>query len=284
MRFRISAVTASLFVIATMFPIAGQPQSGDESAIRSVIAAYADARQRGDGAAQAKFYADDADEWRSSARNMVVGRADIARDLTLAPSVARKFALHVESVKLITPVVAVVETVFSGSDPRPKGHASYVMVKRDGTWLIRSGRIFRYQEAPSTRLNTRPSAASLGDDPATFDQQIDNAFLHRDVGFIKAVVADDSLFTHNGGLAWNKQQWLGAVSAYEGRARDVDSIVVERHGDMVETVGHIRKVFVDPKRQEQQIYFVRLYARRGAEWQFLSHRTVKELTGPVSTR
>jgi hypothetical protein len=173
MRFRISAVTASLFVIATMFPIAGQPQSGDESAIRSMIAAHADARQRGDGAAQAKFYADDADEWRSSARNMVVGRAQIA---------------------------------------------------------------------------------------------------------------DDSLFTHDAGLAWNKQQWLGAVSAYEGRARDVDSVVVERHGDTVETVGHIRKMFVDPKRPEQQIYFVRLYARRGAEWQFLSHRTVKELTGRVSSR
>ena len=49
--------------------------------------------------------------------------------------------------------------------------------------------------APSSLFAQTPApAASLGDDPATFDQQIDTAYLKHDVAFIAALVADDASF------------------------------------------------------------------------------------------
>ena len=36
------------------------------------------------------------------------------------------------------------------------------------------------------------TAPSLGDDPATFDVQLDAAFLTHDIAFLTAVVADDA--------------------------------------------------------------------------------------------
>lgn len=134
-----------------------------------------------------------------------------------------------------------------------------------------------------TAASTAGTAATgtLGNNPATFDQQIETAFLNRDVAFIDAVVAADARFTHDGGTVWNKQQWLDAVKIYPGGARDAGSVVVEQHGDVLETVGHIRRV--NPDRSEQQIYYVRLYARRDGAWKFLSHRTFKMTRGPLSS-
>src|SRR5262249_37831068 len=110
------------------------------------------------------------------------------------------------------------------------------------------------------------SAASLGDNPANFDQQFDFAYLHRDAAFIDAVVDVDPTFTHGSGVVWDKQQLLNSVRTYEGRARDVDSVQVERHGDIVETIGHVRKAFADTKQPDSQIYYVRLYVRRAGHW------------------
>jgi ketosteroid isomerase-like protein len=49
-------------------------QSDDTDAIRARLAAYAQAREQGDGAAQAAFYTEDADTWLSLTRKLSRGR------------------------------------------------------------------------------------------------------------------------------------------------------------------------------------------------------------------
>ncbi len=139
---------------------------------------------------------------------------------------------------------------------------------------------------------TAADSRGLGDDPAAFDQLIDAAFVTHDVAFFTAVAADDARFTHGetvwnkqltrygGTTVWNKQQLLNAVRMYKGLARNVDTVEVERHGDFVETLGPIQVKTGDAQRPEYQIYFVRLYAHRATGWQFLSHRTVRQVDGP----
>ena len=48
-------------------------QAADEAEVRRQMAAYAAARQEGNGEAQVKFYADDADEWGLATRRFMRG-------------------------------------------------------------------------------------------------------------------------------------------------------------------------------------------------------------------
>jgi len=128
------------------------------------------------------------------------------------------------------------------------------------------------------------AASGLGDDPTKFDQLLDDAILRRDAAFIEAVVAADARFTvagQPGGTVWDKQQFVNAVKAYSGLALTTDSIQVEQHADLVETLGHIQVKTPDSNRPEYQVYFVRLYRKGPEGWQFVSHRTVRELDGPL---
>jgi TonB family protein len=76
-------VAASICLISIWWAADTRGQSTDEGAIRRQLALYANARQRGDGKAQASFYSEDADEWRSVNRRALKGRAEIAKDLEL---------------------------------------------------------------------------------------------------------------------------------------------------------------------------------------------------------
>ena len=123
------------------------PLPSDDAEIRRLVARYADARQKGDGPAQAQFYTEDADEWRSSTRKMVTGRAEMAKDLVVAPSSTRKFTLQIESLRFVMPNVAILDTASFGTAAAPNTHGTYVVVKANGKWLFRAARIFRYPEA-----------------------------------------------------------------------------------------------------------------------------------------
>ncbi len=145
------STTALMVLLALCCAVSAEAQTPDETAIRQQLAGYAAARERGDGAAQAAFYTDDADELRTRTRKMIAGRAAIERDLALAPNAARKFTFRVESVRFITPDVALAETEFFGSASTPNGHASYLFARRGGRWLIEAGRITGYPEnVPAT--------------------------------------------------------------------------------------------------------------------------------------
>ena len=129
---------------------------------------------------------------------------------------------------------------------------------------------------------SKADSNSLGNDPKTFDQRIDTADLTHNVAFLAANVANDAIFTHDAGrLIWNKQQWLEAARTSKFLARNVDSVEVERHGDVVETIGHIQVKTTSAENPEYQVYFVRLYSRQSGTWQFLSHRTISLVQGPL---
>jgi len=115
----------------------------DESAIRQRLAAYAAARTARDAHAEALCYTEDGD-FRSSAGPFVTGRAKIEQQLTVANPNYR-FELDAVSLRFLDPEVAVVEAdVRAGvSAPLAKLVGTYVMVKRNGEWLISAARIAR---------------------------------------------------------------------------------------------------------------------------------------------
>jgi len=116
----------------------------DEAAIRSQLKGYFAARELGDGHAQAMFYTEDADEWGSAAKEMVKGRAALEPTLNLPPDPKRKLTLEPVNITFLSPEVATVDALYGTVGHEPYGHAFYVMVKRDGKWLIRSTRTTRF--------------------------------------------------------------------------------------------------------------------------------------------
>ena len=140
------SVPLLLAIVLAPFSV-GSEIADDQAAIRSQIAAYAAARQKGDGEAQARFYTEDADEWPSMAREMVRGRAGIAKALTLAPNPNRVVKFEPIQITFVKPDVALVDSLYGS--PEPIGHAFYVMIKQDERWLIRSARITRFPQPTS---------------------------------------------------------------------------------------------------------------------------------------
>ena len=113
----------------------------------------------------------------------------------------------------------------------------------------------------------------LGDDPAKFDAQIEAAMLRKDVAFFQQVLSPDVRFSHGTGTVWNKQQWLGALPNATYTARDLDSVEVEAHGDVVETTGHIHIKTSSAKNPEYNIWYVR--CTRGEMGDGNCYRTVR---------
>jgi hypothetical protein len=96
------------------------------------------------------------------------------------------------------------------------------------------------------------------------------------------VTSSDLRVTHGAGNSWDKKQFLTTPAPGAGFVeRKVDSVEVERHGNVIETTGHIRITYV--KDQEHHVYFVRVYAKSNGQWQLISHRTIRGVTGPLPT-
>jgi uncharacterized protein (TIGR02246 family) len=144
---RCSYLVVTLVLAATSVSYAQVTKSRDETAIREQLTAYAEARQRGDGRAQALFYTEDADIWLSSTRKLSRGRVEIERALDHPSDPNRRFRLEIENLGFLRPDVAFVDAQVYGRESEPTGHAFYVMVKRDGKWLIRATRTARFVSA-----------------------------------------------------------------------------------------------------------------------------------------
>ncbi len=111
----------------------------EEAGIRQSLSAYAAARQRGDGPAQAALYTEDAEFWNPMSEDgLVRTRATMATFLAGEPE---PFRLEPVNISFASPEVALVDAHFFGSAPQPNGVAYYVMAKRGGQWLIRAVRI-----------------------------------------------------------------------------------------------------------------------------------------------
>jgi uncharacterized protein (TIGR02246 family) len=138
---RLSIVIGLALLSAAESP-AETSRSADEAAIKAQLYGYAAARTVGEGHAQALFYTEDGDEWGSAAREMTKGRAAIEKTLTSPPNPNRVFKVEPINYSFLGDDVALVDATYGGVEPA--GHALYVMVKRDGKWLIRSARIMRF--------------------------------------------------------------------------------------------------------------------------------------------
>ena len=124
----------------------------------------------------------------------------------------------------------------------------------------------------------------LGNDPAKFDEKLEAAAMHNDLAFFQAVLSADVRFTHGTGLVQDRAKWLESVPKSKYFARDLDSVEVEPHGDVVETTGHVHVKSANPRNPDYQIWYVRVYAKRDGRWQLLSNRTVREVDGPIPAK
>jgi TonB family protein len=117
----------------------------------------------------------------------------------------------------------------------------------------------------------------LGDDPTQFDQLLDGAYLHRDVAFIQAAVADDvryALSSDTSAAVWSKRQLVSDVRSYDGRERNVIAARVGIVGDFLQTSGHLQVKTLRGDGPEFQVFYVRLYRRGVTGWQLTSHDVV----------
>jgi uncharacterized protein (TIGR02246 family) len=143
-------------VLLSAVAAGAQPsRAADDAAIRAQIAGYVEARHTGQGAAQAAYYTEDADSFLWGTRHMSKGRAQIAQDMTVHdpdPALLGSFRIVIESIDYVGPDVAAVDGQYYAIGPEPRGHSFYLMVKRDGRWLIRSARVGAYpRPAPSSQ-------------------------------------------------------------------------------------------------------------------------------------
>ncbi len=117
------------------------------------------------------------------------------------------------------------------------------------------------------------------------ERELTTAVLHVAVATLELTYADDFRFTHSTGNVQTKAEWLRELQSGTTNytARSTDSIEVELHDDVAITTGriHARTDSSDPRWREYTVWYVRVYAERGGRWQLLSHRTVREQTGPL---
>jgi uncharacterized protein (TIGR02246 family) len=146
-------VTALVLLAAGALPAAAQQRADDEAAVRRTLAAYADARNVRDAAAEARAYAPDGD-FRSSLGPFVTGRAEIEKQLTVT-NAAYRFALTVTRLRFLSPEIAIadaeVNAGLEGRQARLVG--TYVMSRSGAEWLIAAARI-------ATAPQPRPAAAT----------------------------------------------------------------------------------------------------------------------------
>src|SRR5688572_11399006 len=125
-----------------------------------------------------------------------------------------------------------------------------------------------------------PAAAEV----LAFEREIEAAIVRGDVEFVDRACAPTFVFSHGDGWTTggdpfrvdNRAQWLAVVKAAPYASRVLDRVRVEMHGDVAITYGRYVAVMKsgDPERQQFDLWFERVYAKRDGRWQYLSHRTV----------
>ncbi len=138
------------------------------------------------------------------------------------------------------------------------------------------------QESPPSH-----SATDRASEVLAFEKQVEAAVLRADVAFLDRVCASD--FTYNHGDGWTtggpvlgvdtKSEWLASLAGRYA-LREVDSQHVEIHGDVAITMGRVRARTgaTNAAQRAFSFWYIRVYALRGGQWRYLSHRTVH---GPV---
>jgi uncharacterized protein (TIGR02246 family) len=134
-----------IFVFAcALSSFAQSSHNADEQLIRKRLAAYSQARNHGDAHAEALCYTEDGDFRAAGPPSR--GRVEIEKALAVSVQ-AYEFNLTVESIRFLDSSAAIADAhVVAG----PAQHkidmlGSYIMVKKEGGWLISAARIARMQ-------------------------------------------------------------------------------------------------------------------------------------------
>jgi len=155
------------------------------------------------------------------------------------------------------------------------------MARRHAGWLVAMlvllPAVGTAQKAVST---ADPAAAEV----LAFEREVEAAIVHGDVAFMERACAPTFVFSHGDGWTTggdpfrvdDRAQWLAVVKAAPYASRELDHVRVEMHGDVAITYGRYvaRMKAGDPERQQFDLWFERVYAKRDGRWLYLSHRTV----------
>jgi uncharacterized protein (TIGR02246 family) len=137
----------SLVLASAGFAQTSVPGSGDDAAIRRVVQQQDDARNRGDWKALGELFTNDAEQFTSSGE-WRRGRAEIEKGIAQTMSTTYKggkYASKVETVRMLTPTVAIADGSFEisgigGGSASRRGHTTYVLVKSGDRWRIAASR------------------------------------------------------------------------------------------------------------------------------------------------
>lgn len=112
----------------------------------------------------------------------------------------------------------------------------------------------------------------------TFNQQIDNDVVAKNLIALDKAYAEDFVFSHGSGKVEGKKGWLSSVvkGGFVGRLHD--SVKVELHTDIAIVKGlmHIQKRIKD-NLDRYHLKYIRVFALRNKNWVLISHNTTAEV-------
>ena len=123
---------------------------------------------------------------------------------------------------------------------------------------------------------------------AALEHRVEAAAARRDAAFLDRVLAPTFQFKHAGttGRRESRSERMAALRrpAPPGLAlsRVVDSLEVERHGDVALTSGriHVKVTGSGARDSEYTVRYVRVYRRTPRGWQLLTHHSTAQTQGP----
>lgn len=112
----------------------------------------------------------------------------------------------------------------------------------------------------------------------SLNRSIDRAVVKKDTVALKRLCADDFYFSHAAGRVHNKASWLRSVGSPDNTtaSQEHDSVEVELHGNVAIMEGTLTVRFPLNFRPAYTVWYIRVYALRGKEWQLLSHKSLEE--------
>jgi hypothetical protein len=119
-------------------------------------------------------------------------------------------------------------------------------------------------------------AQDVGKDLLVFEQSIEQAVVAADVSFLKKAYAEDFRFKHGTGTVDSKESWIKDVVKNKGKflSRKMDSVEVEIHSEIGITNGTLIVTRTD---KSYTLQYVRVYRKKGKQWELVMHRTVHEV-------
>ena len=111
----------------------------------------------------------------------------------------------------------------------------------------------------------------------SLNQRIDDHVVKQDTTPLKAIYAEDFVFSHGSGKIEGKAGWMKSVVKGNFLARQHDSVTVELHPALAILRG---KLSVQKKNKDKidkyHLKYIRVYAYREKQWWLVSHVTTSE--------